>query len=461
MEFHDLPMELVYQIIEFFDLYSLHKFSQTCKKFRTTRSRADMDEIKTPDDVIVSSNQVIKFNQQGPDLLVHREDSIEEPNLENPFGKRVGIRFQGDRCIISKYPLKLQSMKWKSFTCDQVIYFEVTVLSDSETMRIGLVHQDWDLSRPPGSSEKSIGYCSDDGHLSIGNKYDDRYMFSGSWMKGDTVGCGYTPFQENGLVFFTMNGRWLGDAPYSVATNSVINYQHSWHAAFSSASPVQVKFNLGSDEFQYPLRDDHRAPYLMQRNTTPDLTMTLCFELNNEAELSNLAKIKNNHIHFSSCIYNQSVQSNIPITACQTRIEYENRGYYYYEIQLLNQPVSRPCPFLSFGLATKPFPQMNHVGWCKDSIGYHRYIYLTSDDGKIFHGSFASSQCTSPFGKGDTLGCGYCPNQKKVSFFKNGVKISENYVEVKYDLYITISATGEWHLKVNTGAPQIIQLINH
>lgn len=351
-----LPNELLLQISSHLNGRSLQAFHQTCCRLKTITPKTSETRYQTD---INSSNNIINFRQQEPNCFLIRVDALETDN-NTGAALKVGSRLLGDRTVQSRLPLG-------SFNIGNELmssYFEVEILKVDEGrpgFRIGLSLEDWDYRRPLGSLPDSIGYCGNDGNVSIGNIYDDKFQFGPPFGLGDVVGCGYDPFQNNGLIYFTLNGDWIGDAPYKV-TKDICNYKKRWHASFSSSVPAEIKFNTD-------------GPFLYQKDTSD------CGDaLQNEKEIEfSVGKTKGIHhtaVSYSptlisfprNILYGTCIQSNRPFSDEFYPI---TNGYYYYEIQVLQKPQFNHT-FLSLGLAPKPYPTKHHIGWNLNSIGYHR-----------------------------------------------------------------------------------------
>ncbi|KAI8848435.1 hypothetical protein BC829DRAFT_394017 [Chytridium lagenaria] len=86
---------------------------------------------------------------------------------------------------------------------------------------------------------------------------------------------------------------------------------------------------------------------------------------------------------------------------------------------------------ISIGLATKPYPNFRHIGFNKNSVGYH------SNDGRSFHDTPTGGRAFSTaYTRGDIIGCGYDPTR--------GAKVFHDYS-------IGVSADGPCELYVNVG----------
>ncbi|CAB4397197.1 unnamed protein product [Rhizophagus irregularis] len=127
-------------------------------------------------------------------------------------------------------------------------YYEMTILKytdpdNTNNIAIGLATKPYSRNRLPGLNLYSVGYHSINGQKfnndNIGNEYGP------DWTKvEDTVGCGY--YSDSGEVFFTKNGKFLG--------NAFTNIKHIWFPTIGASSPCMVEINFGDNpdnEFKY------------------------------------------------------------------------------------------------------------------------------------------------------------------------------------------------------------------
>lgn len=126
-------------------------------------------------------------------------------------------------------------------------YFEIQVLEKHNpdvVLAIGLSTKPYPVFRMPGWNKYSIGYHSDDGHKFCDDATGGQ-EYGPSWTVGDTVGCGYSP--EHGRVFFTLNGRLIGDAFHSLEA-------HSYYPTVGADGPATVSVNFGKEQFRYSIQ---------------------------------------------------------------------------------------------------------------------------------------------------------------------------------------------------------------
>ena len=94
-------------------------------------------------------------------------------------------------------------------------YFEyrITCPGVACAITIGMVGQDYPLSKQPGWKKAGIGYHADDGRVFIEQGLGER--FGPTCTTGDRMGCGVDFEGEDSpdyvKVFFTKNGQQVGD----------------------------------------------------------------------------------------------------------------------------------------------------------------------------------------------------------------------------------------------------------
>lgn len=133
-------------------------------------------------------------------------------------------------------------------------YFEITILqaSPAVVMAIGLSTRPYPLFRMPGWNKFSVGYHSDDGHKFCDDATGGQ-PFGPSWSINDVLGCGYCP--ENGNVFFTKNGQFLGYAFQGLK-------KHAYFASIGVDGPATVKINFGREAFVYQQLENWIGQYV-------------------------------------------------------------------------------------------------------------------------------------------------------------------------------------------------------
>ncbi|KAI8363804.1 concanavalin A-like lectin/glucanase domain-containing protein [Choanephora cucurbitarum] len=126
-------------------------------------------------------------------------------------------------------------------------YFEITLLQSAPevVMAIGLATKPYPIFRMPGWNKFSVGYHSDDGHKFCDDATGGQ-PYGPGWQVGDTVGCGYCP--EQGQVFFTLNGQWLGHAFQGLK-------RHYYYASVGTDGPAKIQVNFGQLPFSYSIEN--------------------------------------------------------------------------------------------------------------------------------------------------------------------------------------------------------------
>lgn len=91
---------------------------------------------------------------------------------------------------------------------------------------------------------------------------------------------------------------------------------------------------------------------------------------------------------------------------------------YYFEVQIIELDAAG---VVSIGLAPADRPLEGLPGWKNGSFGIH------SDDGRVYYEDFLSGiMCTTPIGKGSTVGCGWDMRTKELFFTVNGTSLGES-----------------------------------
>ncbi|CEG72040.1 hypothetical protein RMATCC62417_07666 [Rhizopus microsporus] len=124
--------------------------------------------------------------------------------------------------------------------------------------------------------------------------------------------------------------------------------------------------------------------------------------------------------------------------------EYRQQTQHYFEITV--EDVSKNA-VVAIGLTTRPYPIFRMPGWNKFSVGYH------SDDGHKFCDDATGGQAFGPsWGRGDTVGCGYCPESGHVYFTKNGQMIDTAFWNLTRHYYFpSVGIDGPGVVQVNFG----------
>ncbi|KAI8907968.1 hypothetical protein EDD86DRAFT_208631 [Gorgonomyces haynaldii] len=422
-----LPPEVLLTIFDILDSDSLLKVSRTCSRcYRLVlHYRFDMD-----------CGRQIEYKPKGDNLHMSSFSAITQMS-ESGTIDYIGIRRKGDRCFVSRLPLRLNAH-------EDCLYFEVTVLKQQVhdlPMRIGLVPRTWNREFAPGSCTRSLGYSSHDGYisLSIRQKFEEIYQFAPPWKQGDVVGCGFSHKIDRGTVFFTLNGHWVGDAPFKIDTVP-IDYRGDWHAAFSSSGPCLIQVNLGASKFRYDVSKG--SPHLLLRALE---SLSICDPvflpntLDQSADPYNKPTIVKDLIEFPPhrTAVTRSCIANISMMHLESK---------YFEVEILDH-LDPFGTFLSVGVCLRPYSPFHHIGWNYNSIALH------SDDGRIYHNAHQlGQQFSEPFGAGTILGCGYDPTTKELYFTINGELVGRPMQGDYSHFYPAIGCNGQWNVRYKLNA---------
>ncbi|KAH6592708.1 hypothetical protein BASA50_003994 [Batrachochytrium salamandrivorans] len=380
----------------------------------------------------------------------------------------------------------------------QAVYFEVTILaapisySDDTSlassdqheashnrafelpMRVGLVvaSEMTDHEHPPGSICGSVAYRSNDGYVDLGERHGELFQFAKPWGLGDTVGCGYSRnASPEGTVFFTLNGVWVGDAPFKVA-HSLIGYRKQWHAAVSAAGRADMSINYGQRPFQFKMHAGQVVQQLQLRSrveaSVADIARVVVSQPSDwkmEANVLDCPRVdyKPATVDLTGCVvqfiesdchFARSCLSVLPFGYHRNYAELDKTGVYrlyqYYEVTV-NESAEGFNSFMAIGLASKPYTPFHQIGWSPYSIGFH------SDDAKVFHNTLQyGKKCGEPYGKGDTVGCGYCPETGVVFFTRNGKRLEDTSHMEKRCYFAAVSAIQAWNVSVNFGITSFV-----
>ncbi|KAJ1568709.1 Rsp5p-dependent ubiquitination, sorting of cargo proteins at the multivesicular body [Nowakowskiella sp. JEL0078] len=148
----------------------------------------------------------------------------------NGFTVKYGPQRQGERTVMTNLPLHRDpNNPSRSF-----YYFETTI-------------KELDLSFP--QTVLAIGFATkpydpdliDDGSI-LRDRAQARTAFSTPFGVGQTIGSGYDSFRGN--IFFTIDGKWLGNAVTS-------GIKRPYHGAISANGPAIVTVNVGQTPFKF------------------------------------------------------------------------------------------------------------------------------------------------------------------------------------------------------------------
>lgn len=128
-----------------------------------------------------------------------------------------------------------------------VYYFEVQIINSSDFISIGLVDKYFNAeNQVPGWEVNSIGFYSDDGSLSLGNKHEG-IKYGRKFITKDYVGC-YID-RINNIFFFTINGQIIEKKTLNENFIDIELYP----AIGLSRENQKVKVNFGQWKFLFGL----------------------------------------------------------------------------------------------------------------------------------------------------------------------------------------------------------------
>lgn len=133
-------------------------------------------------------------------------------------------------------------------------YFEITILSvdiENTVIGIGLSVKDNDLyMKMPGWTPNTYGYHSDNGQIYI--ESGSGIAYGPTFSAGDTVGCGIHIF--NKTIFFTKNGRNLGNIPKQITITEDLYPTVSFNSG-------EIETNFGQKPFMFDIDSYFSIPY--------------------------------------------------------------------------------------------------------------------------------------------------------------------------------------------------------
>ncbi|KAL2912578.1 SPRY domain-containing protein 3 [Polyrhizophydium stewartii] len=529
----DLPAELVLAVSSFLDAEPLRVLAQACARLRRILLRPTLlsfsPRLPLPSaDVHVQASaaagkHTVVFAQDPTRtslLAMCYDDAVETPSVGGTSITYRGLRKRGDRCVFSRAPLATQlslalpgcigashaassaaggaggmaaappcalavpiAPGDERFRC---AYFEVTVVDEPHLhadlpMRIGLVLPDElaDHDHPPGSFHGSIAYRSSDGYVDVGERNGELFQFGPVWRRGDTVGCGVAPNAgEHGVVFFTLNGRWIGDAPLRV-TETPLSYRKQWHAAVSSAGPAVMAVNYGQRPFAFAMLAGSISPVLQARlreAPTPHVAAALAMapvaawfmepntlpDGHDTGARPTVASpsgdgdgIDNNNANGAALAIQfgdngpavaRSCLSSLPIGHRPNYTHADGTRFQYFEATL---DAAGPGfnAFVSIGIATRPYTLLHHIGWSTHSAALH------SDDAKMFNNALQHGNDIGcePFGAGAVVGCAYAPATGQVFFTRNGAMVGAPVAVERRCYHGAVAAIRAWRVSLNFG----------
>lgn len=420
-----LPQELLLEIIQFLDSESLRILKNSCRPiFRIINHPSFIRFIPKAEIRNVEVDAfTLKMHQE--EVLTNTFDySVVVSGLNGYINKFMGIRYESDQCLFSRLSIMTQSSIYNSDS----LYFEISILESrvKGCMRVGVVSGGNDCFHPPGCST-GVGYNNEDGNLTLASHYGDSFQFGPPWSVNDTIGVGITRDKSVTLVYFTLNGNWIGEAPMDI-DGTRLDYSGPWHAAFSSSGPCTVKINTGQESFLYKKVEEMHA-------LLSDTCRMESYYLPKISDPFQKPTVNDNIIRFPDNGYTVSriVISNFPVSS-----------FLYFEVKVLSHGPGINS-FMSIGLSAKPTNPFHQVGWNRNTIGYH------SDDGQVYIGSQQNGIQFGPaFTENDIIGCGYDISSESTYFTLNGNLLGK-FKTSDSSLHAAVSAIRGWALQVNFG----------
>eukprot|EP00026_Physarum_polycephalum_P002017 Phypoly_transcript_02021.p1 GENE.Phypoly_transcript_02021~~Phypoly_transcript_02021.p1 ORF type:complete len:983 (+),score=101.44 Phypoly_transcript_02021:356-2950(+) len=129
-----------------------------------------------------------------------------------------------------------------------VYYFEASLksLGKDGAIGIGLVNAGHEVFAMPGWHVHTYGYHGDDGRKFGAPNHQFGNIYGPVWQKDDVVGCGWDQVQHK--IFFTLNGKFLGNAFENVTGNYFVAIGLHTHGA-------RVKMNFGQEPFMFDIQN--------------------------------------------------------------------------------------------------------------------------------------------------------------------------------------------------------------
>lgn len=154
----------------------------------------------------------------------------------------------------------LDSFNVKKYVLEprHVAYYEVSITDEktrqsgrnstsADCVAIGLAKKVfWTQKRLPGWDDDSFGYHSDDGAIFHGQGHS-LATYGPTFGANDTVGCGIDYKKHS--IFFTLNGKYLGEAFHDVKEDLKL------YPTVGIDTNAKIFFNFGLKPFLFPLSE--------------------------------------------------------------------------------------------------------------------------------------------------------------------------------------------------------------
>ncbi|KAJ3240904.1 hypothetical protein HDU81_002407 [Chytriomyces hyalinus] len=221
-----------------------------------------------------------------PDNLASAQE--QEPSAPVTRDTRLCPRLRFTRFVHTRIPITAAAT-FMPYGSVHTPYVEFSMLSPTEgndsgyiDLSVGLVSKaflykhNYSLSNDP----LSVAYESQHGMINLGTRNGEGFQFAVSYSLGDVVGVGMIldlpskilksktappPTQllhpqrvQQPCVFFTLNGEWVGDAPFRISSD-LTDFSQSLFPAIgfhASSTPIEVEINMGSAPFMFDISLD-------------------------------------------------------------------------------------------------------------------------------------------------------------------------------------------------------------
>ncbi|PKI84429.1 Protein ssh4 [Malassezia vespertilionis] len=195
----------------------------------------------SPRDTDITMPQFLGIQEKGvsawnfdPDYEVNQGAMVSGRTEIQFLGGSPGMsQSEGGACTMQSN-LPLPKMK-------DVYYWEAKMFSKpaTTTVAIGLATKPYPSFRFPGYCKHSVGYFSHHG-LKCYNHPFHAQSYGPAYIQGDVIGVGFRP--RTGAVFFTQNGRKLGDAFVGL-------HEFNLFPTIAADGPAEVHVNFGQAGF--------------------------------------------------------------------------------------------------------------------------------------------------------------------------------------------------------------------
>ncbi|KAI7879667.1 SPRY-domain-containing protein [Lichtheimia hyalospora FSU 10163] len=200
---------------------------------RLSYERAKVFQERHPPDSIptdLTPPQLISIQEKG----VSAFEFEWEPDANCFVAGRTEVQFMyGESCVQTNLPLPRNQ---------DVYYWEAKMydLPDTTTVSVGVATKPYPSWRLPGWNRYSVGYFSHNGCKYFSSVFNGK-PYGIPYQHGDVIGVGYQ--HRTGTVFFTRNGRRLGDAYTGLRWNLF--------PTVGANGPCQIHVNLGQMGFVF------------------------------------------------------------------------------------------------------------------------------------------------------------------------------------------------------------------